>query len=244
MAPKFLIGRKVGMSQIFTDSGQVVPITVVTAGPCPVVQVKTKETDGYSALQLAFEKRKPRRVRKPQLGHFEKAKVDPHHFLREVRLAEDPQESVGDVLTVGLFSKGDVVDVVGRNKGRGFQGVVRVYNFKAKRETHGNMNQRGPGAIGMHTEPARTLKGKKMPTHWGNERVTVKNLEVVEVDKEHNELWLRGGVPGPPGAFVVVRAAKTGKPRPVKTDEKDAAPEKGPEKGRGGGKPAKGGAGA
>jgi large subunit ribosomal protein L3 len=176
-----------------------------------VVQVKTVATDGYSALQLGYSAQKAKRLSKPVVGHYKKAGVDTQHYLREVRLPSDPSEKVGDVLKADVFAVGEMVDVIGTSKGHGYQGVVTVWNFKGKRQTHGNMNQRGPGSIGMHSEPARTLKGKKMATRWGDERITVKNLEVMAVDAEKNQILVKGAVPGWRTGVLVVRAAKTPK---------------------------------
>ncbi|MFO0981748.1 MAG: 50S ribosomal protein L3 [Planctomycetota bacterium] len=219
MPPKFLMGRKRGMTQVFLPDGRCVPVTVLDAGPCPVVQVKTQQTDGYSALQIGFHPQRASRLSKPVVGHFKKANVPTHHYLREVRLKQDPEQKVGEQLGVDVFQVGDIVDVIGTNKGHGFQGVVTVWNFKGKRQTHGNMNQRGPGSIGMHSEPARTLKGKRMATRWGNERITVKIVEVVAIDPANNRMLLKGSVPGWRNGVLLVRAAKTPKPKPQKPKE-------------------------
>ena len=207
-APKFILGRKVGMTHIFTEAGVQIPVTVIQAGPCKVAQVKTAETDGYQALQLAYEPVREKVLTKPQNGHFKKAGIDAHRFLREVRLDEPSELEVGAEVKADVFEPGDRIDVVGTVKGRGFQGTIRVHNFKGKRQTHGNMNQRGPGAIGMHSQPGEVLKGQRMARHWGDERATVRNIEVVEVDAENNALLVRGAVPGARNSFVQVRAAR------------------------------------
>ena len=213
-APKFLLGRKVGMTQIHRgDEGDVVPVTVIATGPCVVSQVKTVETDGYLALQLAFEECREKVKTKPLNGHFKKHGVKTHRFLREVRLKEPTDLKVGDTIKCDVFTAGEKVDVIGTVKGRGFQGVMRVWNFGHKPEAHGNMNQRGPGSIGMHTRPGEVLKGHKMATHWGDERCTMRNLEVVDVDLEKNAMLVYGTVPGNRGDFVMVRAAKASRPK-------------------------------
>jgi large subunit ribosomal protein L3 len=212
-APKFLLGRKVGMTHVFKDDGAQVPVTVIQAGPCTVTQVKTVDVDGYMALQIAFDPCREKLLTKPVRGHLKKAGVPPHRFLREIRTDAPAEMKVGDQIKVDAFAAGDRVDVVGTVKGRGFQGVVSAHNFKGKRQTHGNMNQRGPGSIGMHSQPGMTLKGHRMATHWGDERATVRNLEVVEVDAEKNAILVRGAVPGSRHAFVVVRAARAWRKR-------------------------------
>lgn len=207
-APKYMMGRKVGMTHVFTEDGEQIPVTVISAGPCTVAQVKTAENDGYLALQLAFEPVREKVLTKPENGHFKKASIDSHRFLREVRLDEPGDFEVGAEFKVDVFAPGDRVDVIGTVKGRGFQGTIRVHNFKGKRRTHGSMNRKSPGSIGMHSQPGEVLKGQRMPTHWGDERATVRNLEVVEVDVEKNALVLRGAVPGSRNSFVQIRAAR------------------------------------
>ncbi|MFG0319546.1 MAG: 50S ribosomal protein L3 [Planctomycetota bacterium JB042] len=207
-APKYMMGRKVGMTHVFTDEGEQIPVTVITAGPCRVSQVKSAEGDGYFAVQIAYEPVREKVLSKPENGHFKKAGLDSHRFLREVRLDEPTDLEVGAEFKVDVFEPGDRVDVVGTVKGRGFQGTIRAHNFKGKRRTHGNMNQRGPGAIGMHSQPGEVLKGQRMATHWGDERATVRNLEVIEVDAENNSIVLRGAVPGARQGFVQIRAAR------------------------------------
>lgn len=206
-APKFLLGRKVGMSQVFTETGVQLPVTVLRCGPCTIAQIKTVATDGYNAIQLAFEPAREKVLGKPRSGHFKKLGVAPHRYLRELRVDDGAAFKVGDALKADVFAVDDRIDVIGTVKGRGFQGVVRVHNFKGKRATHGNMNQRGPGSIGMHSQPGMTLKGHRMATHWGDERATVRNLRVVAVDLENDALVVHGSVPGNKGAFVMVRAA-------------------------------------
>jgi large subunit ribosomal protein L3 len=224
-APKFLLGRKVGMTHVFDEEGNQIPCTLVQAGPCTVAQVKTAETDGYAALQLAFEPCREKVLGKPLTGHFKKAGIPAARFLREIRVDDPAEFKTGDAVKCDVFAVGEYVDVIGTVKGRGFQGVIRAHNFKGKRATHGNMNQRGPGSIGMHSQPGMTLPGHRMATHWGDERATVRNLRVVGVDVESNELVIRGAVPGNKGAFVMIRKASAcrralRKPAPVKAGKK------------------------
>jgi len=206
---KAILARKEGMSQVFDENGAMVPVTVLTAGPCVVTQVKSQDSDGYDALQMGFIDQKPQRLSKPQRVEAEKRGVPPKRVLREVRLPQPPEKTVGEVLQCDWFAPGDVVDVVGRCKGRGFQGGVRAWNFSGKRQTHGNMDQRGPGAIGMHQFPGRVLKGKKMPVRWGGERITSKNHWVVAVQPETNTLLVRGSIPGSRSDIVLVRTARS-----------------------------------
>ena len=210
---KLLIGKKIGMSQVYDAAGTVTAVTVLEVGPCHVVQVKSEDADGYRAAQIGFEPARPSRVKKPQAGHFKKAGVVPLRIVRESPLSPDSEVSVGDRLLVGdVFSAGQFVDVIGTTKGRGFQGTVKRHGFGRGPESHGSKNVREPGSTGMHTYPGRVFKGKKMPGQMGNKRKTVKNLRVVGVDAERNRLLLEGAVPGPSGGIVCVRDAKTPPP--------------------------------
>lgn len=191
---KGILGRKVGMTQIFTEDGRIVPVTVVEAGPCWVVQVRTKEKDGYEAVQLGFQEvKKEKNITKPVLGIFKKAGIPPCRVLREFRMAGF---NVGDKVTVEIFSKGEVVNVSGISKGKGFQGVMKRHNFAGGPDSHGSMFNRAPGSIGASSFPSRVWKGKGMAGHMGNERVTVKNLTIVDVIPEQNLLLIKGAVPG------------------------------------------------
>lgn len=208
MTVKALLGRKREMSQVFIDDGRVVPVTIVEAGPCPVVQVKTSDSkDGYSAYQIGFDDTRAKLVAKPQLGHFKKANVGPKRVLREVRYDGEAALKVGDVITVASFNAGDMVDVIGTSKGRGFQGGIKRHNFKAGPRGHGTKNTREPGSVGTNTTPGRILKGKRMPGHYGASRVTVRNLKVVKVDTEQHLLFIEGAVPGHNNGDVFVRGA-------------------------------------
>jgi len=200
-----LLGKKVGMTQLLQDDGTVVPVTVIQAGPCVIVQKKTKQTDGYDAVQLGFvEFVKPKRVNKPMTGHFKKANVAPARFTREVPVEGDETRNPGDKVMVDIFNPNELVHVVGTSKGRGFAGFVKRHHFRGGRATHGSMFHRAPGSIGSSAYPSRVLKGMRMAGHMGNARVTVRNVRVARVDQENNLLFVHGAVPGPAGGYVVV----------------------------------------
>ena len=204
-----LLGKKVGMTQLLDDDGTIVPVTVIQAGPCVVVQRKTKQKDGYDAVQLGFvEFVKPKRVTKPMTGHFKKSNVAAARFMREVGVQGEDGANPGDKVMVNIFNRDELVDVVGTSKGRGFAGFVKRHHFRGGRATHGSMFHRAPGSIGSSAYPSRVLKGMRMAGHLGNARVTVQNLRVARVDQENNLLFVRGAVPGPPGGYVVVEKAE------------------------------------
>ena len=205
-----ILGHKQGMMQVFADDGTQIGVTVVQAGPCVVTQVRTQEQDGYDAVQLGFHDVTAKRVRKPQLGQFEKVGTAPKRYLREERLNKAAEASVGDEVTVSVFQPGDIVDVIGRTKGRGFAGTIKRHGFARGPETHGSMNVRQPGSIGASAYPARVFKGVRMSGHYGNKRHTTKNVEVVRVDEARGLIFLKGAVPGPNGGFVQIQTAKTG----------------------------------
>ena len=204
---KGLIGRKLGMTQVFVGGEELIPVTVVEAGPCMVVQKKTQKSDGYDAIQLGFGEIKPHRVNQPELGHFKKSGAAPTRFLKEIRVDDADAYEVGQVLTAGLFKPGDRVDVTGVSRGKGFQGVIKRHGFSGGPGGHGSMFHRKPGGIGAAESPGRVFKGKKLPGQMGNKRVTVQNLQVVEVDLERNTIMLRGAVPGGKNGAVVLRNA-------------------------------------
>ncbi len=205
---KGILGRKLGMTRIFDESGVMIPVTVIQAGPCYVTQVKRTETDGYEAIQVGFEVTKPNKLNKPQLGHLKKSDLPPLRILREIRVEDASQYKVGQVLTVEMFQPGDLVDVTGTSKGRGFQGGVKRYGFGGGPRTHGQSDRlRAPGSIGAGTYPGRVLPGTKMAGRMGNERVTIQNLEVVRVDPENNLMLVRGAVPGHKKGLVMIREA-------------------------------------
>ena len=202
---KAIIGRKVGMTQIFTAEGKVIPVTVVEAGPCPVVQIKTVEKDGYAALKLGFDETSEKRVNKPELGQFKKAGVKPQKVLREFRLNDLSSYEVGKEVTVEVFKNGDKVDVVGTSKGHGFSGVIKRWNQRRLKETHGvGPVHREVGSMGANSTPSRVFKQKHMPGQFGNERVTVQNLEIVKVDAARNALLIKGAIPGAKGSIVTI----------------------------------------
>ncbi len=210
---KGLIGRKLGMTQIFMGGEELIPVTVVEAGPCTVVQKKTREADGYDAIQVGFGDVKPHKVNRPLKGHFRKAGVEPRRVLREFRVDNPDEFEVGQVLKADMFQPGDLVDVTGFSKGRGFQGVVKRHGFGGGRATHGSMFHRAPGSIGAKEHPGKVWKGKKMAGRMGARKVTVQNLQVVEVDPERNLILLRGAVPGAKNGTVLLRpAVKAGNP--------------------------------
>jgi len=200
-----LLGKKIGMTQLLEDDGTAVPVTVIQAGPCVVVQKKTKQKDGYDAVQLGFvEFIKPKRVNKPMTGHFKKSDVAPARFMREVAVQGEEGANPGDKVMVDIFARNELVHVVGTSKGRGFAGFVKRHHFRGGRATHGSMFHRAPGSIGSSAYPSRVLKGMRMAGHMGHARVTVQNLRVARVDQEKNLLFVRGAVPGPAGGYVVV----------------------------------------
>jgi large subunit ribosomal protein L3 len=206
---KGLIGKKVGMSQIFDEAGSAVPVTLIEAGPCYVTQVRQAAKDGYSAVQLGFEEVKPKRLSGGQLGHLKRNNLPPLRFLREFR-EKDPEVKEGDKLAVSdVFSAGEHVDVIGTSKGRGFQGGVKRYHFRGGPKTHGQSDRhRAPGSRGSGTTPGRVYKGARGPGHMGDDRVTAQNLLVVLVDSERNLIGVRGSVPGPKGGLVLVKGAR------------------------------------
>ena len=203
---KGLIGRKVGMTQIFDEKGNVIPVTVVELGPCTVTQKKTTENDGYNAVQLGFDDMKVTRTNKPMKGHFDKANVAPKKILKEFRLEDDSALNVGDIIKADIFAAGEKVDVVGTSKGKGTAGVIKRWNFSRLKETHGTGPvARHAGSLGACSDPSRVYKGKKLAGHLGHERVTIQNLEVVKVDAENNLIAIKGAIPGPKGGIVVIK---------------------------------------
>lgn len=202
---KAILGKKIGMTQIFDEKGKVIPVTVVEAGPCVVSQKKTVETDGYNAIQIGFGDLRPKLVNKPMKGHFEKSDVAPKRVLRECRFEDISSYNVGDIIKSDIFENGEKIDVVGTSKGKGYAGVIKRWNFGRLKETHGT----GPvvrkgGSIGACSDPSRVFKGKKMSGHLGAERVTVQNLTIAKVDVENNLIAIKGAVPGPNGGIVMI----------------------------------------
>ena len=203
---KGIIGKKIGMTQIFDANGKVVPVTVVEAGPCPVTQKKTLENDGYESVQLGFQDVKVERLTKPLKGHFAKADVAPKKVLREFRLSDIASVNVGDVIKADIFAVGDSVDVTGTSKGKGTAGAIKRWNFSRLKETHGTGPvARHAGSLGACSDPSRVYKGKKLAGHLGHEKVTVQNLSIVKIDVENNLIAIKGAIPGPKGSYVVIK---------------------------------------
>jgi large subunit ribosomal protein L3 len=210
-----IIGKKLGMTQLFDADGTVHPATVLKAGPCVVVQAKTKASDGYDAVQLGLVEEKPARVNKPLAGHYKKAGVPPTRVRRELHLKGDGDApKAGEQVLVSIFADGERVDVIATSRGKGFQGVVKRHNFAGGRATHGSMFHRAPGSIGASSYPSRVVKGMRAAGHMGADRVTTRNLRIVKVDADNNVLIVRGAVPGGPGGYVVIRKAVAAKPEP------------------------------
>ena len=202
-----ILGRKLGMTQVWSDDDKLLPVTVIEAGPCVVTQVKTEKRDGYRAVQIGFGEVKANKVNKPMQGHFDKAGVDAKKYLQEIRLVKDDAFKVGQAITVEAFSGIKSVSVTGTSKGKGFAGVMKRYNFKGGPGGHGSHFHRAPGSVGQCATPSRVFKGLKLPGHMGSETVTVKNLEVVKIDSEQNLLIVKGAVPGGKNALLTIRMA-------------------------------------
>ena len=202
--PKALLGKKVGMTQIFTDEGIAVPVTVIEAGPCVVAQKKTLENDGYNAVQLGFGTKRENLFNKPLKGHFAKATITPKRYLREIRVDDIEAYELGQEFTADVFTPGEKVDVVGTSKGKGFAGSIKRHGFHRGPMAHGSKYHRGSGSLGAKG-PARVFKGRKLPGHLGTERVTIQNLEIVRADAEKNMLAIKGAIPGPRGGLVMIK---------------------------------------
>jgi large subunit ribosomal protein L3 len=205
-----ILGRKVGMTQIFVEDGTAIPVTVIKAGPCLVVQRKTAKTDGYEAVQIGLVEERPAKVSKPKAGHFKKAGVAPVRKVEEFDLAAGEELNAGDEVKASIFQEKEWVDVVGTSKGKGFQGVMKRHNFAGGQGGHGSMFHRAPGSIGSSAYPSRVMKGMRMAGRLGGERVTTKNLLIVKVDVEQNLIYVRGAVPGPKSGYLAIRRAKRG----------------------------------
>ena len=202
---KTIIGRKIGMTQVFDEVGTVITVTVIEAGPCTVVQVKTVETDGYNSIQLGFGEVKEKRMNKPAKGHFKKSKLDLKKHLREFRTEEISEVKVGDEIKLDVFEAGEKVDIQGTSKGKGFQGVIKRHGQSRGPMGHGSMYHRRPGSMGSTSTPGRVFKGKKLPGHMGSETVTIQNLDIVRVDTDKNVILVKGSVPGAKGAILKIR---------------------------------------
>lgn len=204
--PKGILGKKIGMTQIFTDNGLAIPVTVIEAGPCIVVQKKTMETDGYKAIQIGFGEKRERLFNKPLKGHFAKNNVRPLRFLREIKVEDPDAYQVGQEIKADIFAQGEKVDIVGTTKGKGFAGGIKRHGFHRGPMAHGSKYHRRPGSLGAKG-PARVFKGRKLPGHYGSVRATVQNLEVIRVDAGRNLLAVKGAVPGPKGGLVLVKTS-------------------------------------
>lgn len=205
---KGILGKKVGMTQVFTEGGELVPVTVIEAKPNVVLQVKTVETDGYNAVQLGFDDKRNVLSNQPEQGHVKKADTSPKRFIREIRDAELGDVEVGSEITVETFKQGGIIDVTGTSKGKGFQGVIKRHNQSRGPETHGSRYHRRPGSMGQAADPARVFKGKKLPGRMGGQTTTIQNLEIVRVDADKNVILVKGNVPGPKKSMVEIRSAK------------------------------------
>ena len=200
-----MIGKKIGMTQVYDEQGIMTPVTVVEAGPCVVTQVKTEVNDGYEAVQVGYGDRKKKHLTKPMEGHFNRAKVTPKRILAEFDMIPGFEYKLGQEFTVSLFKPGEYVDVSGTSKGRGFAGVIKRHNFSTQPKTHGTKNTyRHPGSIGQASDPSRVFKGMKMAGHYGNAKITLPNVEIMQVDKENNQLLLKGSVPGAPNGIIYI----------------------------------------
>ena len=209
---KAILGKKLGMTQLFNEDGVMIPVTVIEAGPCVVVQKKTVETDGYEAIQVGFDDKAERKMNKPMKGHFDKAKVAYKKNLKEFRLDDISSFNVGDVIKSDIFAAGEMVDVTGTSKGHGYAGTVKRWGTHRGPMSHGSGYHRGVGSMGACSDPSRVYKGKKLPGHYGNVKKTIQNLYVAKVDAERNLILVKGGVPGPKGGLLVVKEAiKSGK---------------------------------
>lgn len=203
-----ILGKKLGMSQVFRDDGRIIPVTVIEAGPCNVLQIKTKAKDGYDAVQIGFGEKKEKNLNKPDLGKFKKVNVTPKRFVREIKMAPEQKFELGQQVKVDIFAAGDAVDVVGTSIGKGFQGGMKRWHWKGGKKTHGSTSHRRPGSIGSSTTPGRVIRGHHMPGRMGGDIVTIQNLEVVKIDPENNLLVVEGAVPGPTNSLLVIRKAK------------------------------------
>ena len=202
---KFVLGRKVGMTQVFSEEGEVTPVTVIEIGKNQVAQIKNTEKEGYEAVQIGYDEKKESRTVKPEKGHFDKAGITPKKFLREFRVEKSDEYSLGQEIAATVFEAGDRVDIIGTSKGKGFQGNIKRHNQSRGPETHGSRYHRRPGSMGASADPARVFKGKNLPGQMGNERVTVRNLEIVKVLEDKNVILIKGAVPGPKKGLITIK---------------------------------------
>ena len=224
-----ILGKKIGMTQIFKEDGEVVPVTLIESGPCSVLQVKTKETDGYNAIQVGFEDIKDSKLTSPLRGKFKKIKVGPKRFIKEISVPESKDYQPGQDIDVTQFGPGDFVDIIGTSKGRGFQGGIKRWHWSGGPKSHGSMSHRTPGSIGASAYPSRVYKGHHLPGHMGNEQVAVGGLEVIKVDKDNNFLLVKGSVPGHKNSFLIIKKSKK-KSRAVKKEQEEKGKSSGSKK--------------
>ena len=216
-----LIGKKLGMTQVFEDDGTVVPVTIIQADPSVVVRTRTQEVDGYTAVQIGYGERKEKHTSRPLAGYFKSQGVEPKRYLREVRVTDPSQYTKGDELTVELFEPGTLIDIIGTSKGKGFQGVMKRHGFGAGKATHGSRTGRLPGSVGNSAYPGRVWKGKKLPGRMGGKRITQRNLKVIGVDVEQSLIWVRGAVPGARGGLLMLRPAVAATPTALRRALRD-----------------------
>jgi large subunit ribosomal protein L3 len=199
-----LLGKKIGMTQVYSEHGKLIPVTLIQAGPCSVMQIKTQEVDGYSAVQLGFDDKKKKNAKKPEVGHAAKASSVPKRFIKEIKSDPNGSITIGQTVTVDIFRDEKMLNVIGMTKGKGFAGVIKRWNFRSGPDSHGSTRHRSPGSIGSNTYPGRVFRGKKMAGRLGVEQVTVKNLDVVKIDTERNLLFVKGAVPGHKGSYLIL----------------------------------------
>lgn len=203
-----ILGKKVGMTQFYTEDGKLLPVTMIQAGPCNVMQVKTVENDGYSAVQLAFDSKKMKRANKPEIGHAAKASAEPKRFVREVAVAVGAEVKLGQTITIDVLKDVKLVDAIGLTKGKGYAGVMKRWNFRGGAASHGSTRHRPPGSISSNTDPGRVIRGKKMAGRLGGEQVTIRNLSVVKIDEGNNLLFVKGAIPGHKGSYLILNKSK------------------------------------
>lgn len=203
-----ILGKKIGMTQFYTEDGKLLPVTMIQAGPCNVMQVKTVENDGYSAVQLAFDGKKKKRANKPEIGHASKASSEPKRFIREVATVAGAEVKLGQTITLDVLKDVKLIDAIGLTKGKGYAGVMKRWNFKGGAASHGSTRHRPPGSISSNTDPGRVIRGKKMAGRLGGERVTIKNLSVVKIDEGNNLLFVKGAIPGHKGSYLILNKSR------------------------------------
>lgn len=205
------LGKKIGMTQIYSEEGKLIPVTLIQAGPCSVMQIKTVENDGYSAIQLGFDDKKKKNATKPEIGHASKSSIEPKRFVCEIKPESGAELKLGQSISVDMFQDVKMINVIGITKGKGYAGVMKRWNFKGGLNTHGSTRHRPPGSISSNTDPARVIRGKKMSGRLGGERITIKNIGVVKIDTQRNLVFLKGAIPGHKGSYLILNKVKVGK---------------------------------